>query len=112
MFPDKQSFAEGIYKILVTFMENTTIESLEHYYLVNVNAIETMRRIDESLYTDLIQKFKEQKHAINANSDSGGTGYVNSDPRREGQTVDERELRARKLKTQEYRKHHSTTGLR
>ena len=112
MFPDEQSFAEGIYKILVTFMVNTSIESLEYYYLVHVNAIETMRRIDESLYTDLINKFKEQKHAINANSDSGGTGYVNSDPRRKGQTDDERELRARKQKTQEYRKHHSTAGLR
>jgi hypothetical protein len=44
----------GSIRILVTFMATTTIESLEHYYLVNVNAIETMRRIDESLYTDLI----------------------------------------------------------
>jgi len=112
MYEDAQSFAEGIHEILVTFMATRSIESLEHSYLVNVNAIETMRRIDESLYTDLIHKFKEQKHAINANSDSGGTGYVNSDPRREGQTDDERELRARKQKTQEYRKHHSTAGLR
>ena len=82
MYEDAQSFAEGIHEILVTFMAAKSIESLE------------------------------QKHAINANSDSGGTGYVNSDPRREGQTDDERELRARKRKTQEYRKHHSTAGLR
>ena len=101
MYEDAQSFAEGIHEILVAFMATRSIESLEHYYLVNVNAIETMRRIDESLYTDLIQKFKEQKHAINANSDSGGTGHANSDPRRKGQTDDERELRARKQKTKE-----------
>tara|TARA_R100001510_G_scaffold54003_1_gene56184 strand:+ start:518 stop:856 length:339 start_codon:yes stop_codon:yes gene_type:complete len=112
MYEDEKSFAKGIYEILVNFMSEGSVKSLENYWLVNSNAIETMRKIDESLYLKLIEKFKEKKNEINANSDSGGTGHANSDPRRKGQTDDERELRARKQKTKEYRKHYSTAGLR
>tara|TARA_R100001594_G_C3899561_1_gene230481 strand:+ start:273 stop:611 length:339 start_codon:yes stop_codon:yes gene_type:complete len=112
MYEDPQSFAESIYKLLVDFMSSGSVASLEDYWLVNINAIKTMRKIDESLYLKLIEKFKEKKNEINANTDSGGTGHANSDPRRKGQTNDERELRARKQKTKEYRKHYSTAGLR
>ena len=57
MYEDPQSFAESIYKLLVDFMSSGSVSSLEDYWLVNINAIKTMRKIDESLYLKLIEKF-------------------------------------------------------
>jgi hypothetical protein len=72
MYEDPQSFAESIYKLLVDFMSSGSVASLEDYWLVNINAIKTMRKIDESLYLKLIEKFKEKKNEINANDNGSG----------------------------------------
>ena len=48
MYDDEQSFAEAIYDILVNFMSDSSVRSLENYWLGNKNAIETMRKIDET----------------------------------------------------------------
>jgi hypothetical protein len=87
------------------------VASLEDYWLVNINAIKTMRKIDESLYLKLIEKFKEQKNEINAN-DNGSGKILNNRGSKQSRQDDERELERRKRKTAEYRKHHSTAGLR
>jgi|TARA_X000001388_G_scaffold68135_1_gene55789 hypothetical protein len=111
MYEDPQSFAESIYKLLVDFMSSGSVASLEDYWLVNINAIKTMRKIDESLYLKLIEKFKEQKNEINAN-DNGSGKILNNRGSKQSRQDDERELERRKRKTAEYRKHHSTAGLR
>ena len=111
MYEDPQSFAESIYKLLVDFMSSGSVASLEDYWLVNINAIKTMRKIDESLYLKLIEKFKEKKNEINAN-DNGSGKILNNRGSKQSRQDDERELERRKRKTAEYRKHHSTAGLR
>ena len=111
MYEDPQSFAESIYKLLVDFMSSGSVASLEDYWLVNINAIKTMRKIDESLYLKLIEKFKEKKNEINAN-DNGSGEILNNRGSKQSRQDDERELERRKRKTAEYRKHHSTAGLR
>jgi len=111
MYEDPQSFAESIYKLLVDFMSSGSVASLEDYWLVNINAIKTIRKIDESLYLKLIEKFKEQKNEINAN-DNGSGKILNNRGSKQSRQDDERELERRKRKTAEYRKHHSTAGLR
>ena len=111
MYEDPQSFAESIYKLLLDFMSSGSVASLEDYWLVNINAIKTMRKIDESLYLKLIEKFKEQKNEINAN-DNGSGKILNNRGSKQSRQDDERELERRKRKTAEYRKHHSTAGLR
>ena len=111
MYEDPQSFAESIYKLLVDFMSSGSVASLEDYWLVNINAIKTMRKIDESLYLKLIEKFKEKKNEINAN-DNGSGEILNNRCSKQSRQDDERELERRKRKTAEYRKHHSTAGLR
>jgi len=64
MKPDVE-FAEGIYTLIIGFLFGiTTIRSLEKYYRSNISAIQTMRDIDKELYNKLIDKFKEQRHAI------------------------------------------------
>jgi hypothetical protein len=112
MYEDPQSFAESIYKLLVDFMSSGSVASLEDYWLVNINAIKTMRKIDESLYLKLIEKFKEKKNEINANDNGSGEILNNRGSKQSRQDAEQRELDARKQKTKEYRKHHSTAGLR
>ena len=63
-----QEFAEGIYTLIIGFLSGTdTDHSLEKYYKTNISAIHTMRDIDTELYNQLIDKFKEQRHAIDIN---------------------------------------------
>jgi len=60
-----QEFAEGIYTLIIGFLSGTdTDHSLEKYYKNNISAIHAMRDIDKELYNKLIDKFKEQRHAI------------------------------------------------
>jgi hypothetical protein len=60
-----QEFAEGIYTLITGFLSGTdTDHSLEKYYKNNISAIHAMRNIDKELYNKLIDKFKEQRHAI------------------------------------------------
>mgnify|MGYP003145692944 CR=1 FL=1 len=60
-----QEFAEGIYTLIIGFLSGTdTDHSLEKYYKNNISAIHAMRNIDKELYNKLIDKFKEQRHAI------------------------------------------------
>ena len=112
MYEDEQSFAKGIYEILVNFMSEGSVKSLENYWLVNINAIETMRKIDESLYLKLIEKFKEKKNEINANDNGSGEILNNRGSKQSRQDAEQRELDARKQKTKEYREYYSTAGLR
>tara|TARA_R100000234_G_C4940392_1_gene152676 strand:- start:36 stop:374 length:339 start_codon:yes stop_codon:yes gene_type:complete len=112
MYEDPQSFAESIYKLLVDFMSSGSVASLEDYWLVNINAIITMRKIDESLYLKLIEKFKEKKNEINANDNGSGEILNNRGSKQSRQDAEQRELDARKQKTKEYREYYSTAGLR
>lgn len=112
MYEDPQSFAESIYKLLVDFMSSGSVASLEDYWLVNINAIKTMRKIDESLYLKLIEKFKEKKNEINANDNGSGEILNNRGSEQSRQDAEQRELDARKQKTKEYREYYSTAGLR
>ncbi len=60
-----QEFAAGIYTLITGFLSGTdTDHSLEKYYKNNISAIHAMRDIDKELYNKLIDKFKEQRHAI------------------------------------------------
>jgi len=60
-----QEFAEGIYTLITGFLSGIdTNYSLEKYYKNNISAIHAMRDIDKELYNKLIDKFKEQRHAI------------------------------------------------
>jgi len=60
-----QEFAEGIYTLIIGFLSGTDTDySLEKYYKNNISAIHAMRDIDKELYNKLIDKFKEQRHAI------------------------------------------------
>ena len=111
MYEDEQSFAKGIYEILVNFMSEGSVKSLENYWLVNSNAIETMRKIDESLYLKLIEKFKEKKNEINAN-DNGSGEILNNRGSEQSRQNAERELERRKRKTAEYSEYYKSTGLR
>jgi|TARA_A100001391_G_scaffold110106_1_gene73956 hypothetical protein len=112
MYEDPQSFAESIYKLLVDFMSSGSVASLEDYWLVNINAIKTMRKIDESLYLKLIEKFKEKKNEINANDNGSGEILNNRGSKQSRQDAEQKELDARKQKTKEYREYYSTAGLR
>ena len=112
MYDDEQSFAEAIYDILVNFMSDSSVRSLENYWLGNKNAIETMRKIDESLYTKLIEKFKEKKNEINANDNGSGEILNNRGSEQSRQDAEQRELARRKEKTKEYRKYYKSAGLR
>ena len=61
-----QEFAEGVYKILTAFMVGIeSIDSLEDYYKKNISAIHAVKSTDPKLYEQLINKFKEERHAIN-----------------------------------------------
>ena len=61
-----QEFAKGVYKILTAFMVGIeSIDSLEDYYKKNISAIHAVKSTDPKLYEQLINKFKEERHAIN-----------------------------------------------
>jgi|TARA_R110002124_G_scaffold44543_1_gene135769 hypothetical protein len=60
-----QEFAEGVYKILTAFMVGIeSIDGLEDYYKKNISAIHAVKSTDPKLYEQLINKFKEERHAI------------------------------------------------
>ena len=67
-FTDKKSkrfdIADNIYKTMVLFMPKMSVESLESHYLDNKKAVETMRRMNPSLYEKLILAFKARKKEI------------------------------------------------
>ena len=65
MHPD-QEFAEGVCEIITAFLSGIeTIKNLEKYYRNNISAIHTIEDTDPELHKKLINKFKEQRHAIN-----------------------------------------------
>ena len=65
MNPD-QEFAEGVYKIITAFLSGIkSINRLEDYYKKNISAIHVIKDTDPKLYEQLINKFKEERHAIN-----------------------------------------------
>ena len=80
-FADKKSkrfdIADNIYQTMLVFMPEQSIESLESHYLDNKKAVETMKRMNPSLYDKLILAFKARKKEIlekNQNDkDSTGT---------------------------------------
>jgi hypothetical protein len=67
-FTDKKSkrfdIADNIYKTMVVFMPEQSIESLESHYLDNKKAVETMKRMNPGLYEQLIEEFKARKKEI------------------------------------------------
>ena len=80
-FADKKSkrfdIADNIYQTMLVFMPEQSIESLESHYLDNKKAVETMKRMNPSLYEKLILAFKARKKEIleknQDNKDSNGT---------------------------------------
>ena len=61
-----QEFAEGVYKIITAFLSGIkSINRLEDYYKKNISAIHVIKDTDPKLYEQLINKFKEERHAIN-----------------------------------------------
>ena len=106
-----QKFAEGVYEIITAFLSGIeTIKSLEKYYRNNISAINAIKEIDLKLHKQLINKFKEERHAIN-------TDTVRQDPadkttRRERQTTpEEKAKRARETRIGEYRASHPSAGF-
>ena len=67
-FTDKKSkrfdIADNIYQTMLVFMPEESIENLESHYLDNKKAVETMRRMNPSLYEKLILAFKARKKEI------------------------------------------------
>jgi len=67
-FADKKSkrfdIADNIYQTMLVFMPEQSIESLESHYLDNKKAVETMKRMNPSLYDKLILAFKARKKEI------------------------------------------------
>lgn len=67
-FADKKSkrfdIADNIYQTMLVFMPEQSIESLESHYLDNKKAVETMKRMNPSLYEKLILAFKARKKEI------------------------------------------------
>ena len=67
-FADKKSkrfdIADNIYQTMLVFMPEQSIENLESHYLDNKKAVETMRRMNPSLYDKLILAFKARKKEI------------------------------------------------
>jgi len=80
-FTDKKSkrfdIADNIYQTMLVFMPEQSIESLESHSLDNKKAVETMKRMNPSLYEKLILAFKARKKEIleknQDNQDSNGT---------------------------------------
>ena len=64
-FTDKKSkrfdIADNIYQTMLVFMPEQSIESLESHYLDNKKAVETMRRMNPSLYEKRIRGGKGKK---------------------------------------------------
>ena len=67
-FADKKSkrfdIADNIYQTMLVFMPEQSIENLESHYLDNKKAVETMKRMNPSLYEKLILAFKARKKEI------------------------------------------------
>ena len=104
-------FAQGIYKIISAFMVGIeSIYSLEDYYRKNVSVIDAVKSADTKVHKQLINKFKEKRHAINTHpirqdsidKDVGRTRQSTT----EQEDKDRREERARL-----YRSHHPSAGF-
>ena len=94
MHPD-QEFAKGVYKILTAFMVGIeSIDSLEDYYKKNISAIHAVKSTDPNLYEQLINKFKEERHAIDTHQVRQDAS--NKTTRRERQTTPEQEDKNRR----------------
>ena len=106
-----QEFAEGVYEIITAFLSGIeTIKSLEKYYRNNISAIHSIKEIDPQLYNKLINKFKEERHAIN--TDTIRQDGSNKTTRRERQTTpEEKAKRARETRIGEYRASHPSAGF-
>ena len=60
---------KDIHHILSAFVENITTEKeLEKYWTRNSTAVNTIKRMDSSLYLDLAEKFKAQRKTIQSKS--------------------------------------------
>jgi hypothetical protein len=60
---------KDIHHILSAFVENITTEKeLEKYWTRNSTAVNTIKRMDSSLYLDLVEKFKAQRKTIQSKS--------------------------------------------
>ena len=101
-----QEFAKGVYVIITAFLSGIkSINRLEDYYRKNISAIHVIKNTDPKLYEQLINKFKEERHAIN-------TKQVRQDGSdktagREGPaTASEENKRAREKRIGEYRASH------
>tara|TARA_R110002049_G_scaffold78652_2_gene200008 strand:+ start:3112 stop:3453 length:342 start_codon:yes stop_codon:yes gene_type:complete len=106
-----QEFAKGLYNLIVTFLSGIqTIDSLENYYKKNIGAIDSIKEIDLDLYKQLINKFKEERHAINtdpvrqelADKTAGGEGQV---------TPEQEDKLRREERTRQHRKSYPSAGL-
>ena len=97
-----QEYAENIYALITGFISGiSTAYGLEKYYKDNISAIQAMRDIDTKLYDSLINKFKEQRHAIDTNQvrqeDSDKTAGREGPPAAKEEDRRRRKERARQL---------------
>jgi hypothetical protein len=101
-----QEFAEGIYTLITGFLSGTDTDySLEKYYKNNISAIHAMRDIDKELYNKLIDKFKEQRHAIT--TDRLRQEHTHQTDGREGPpATSEEEKRSRKERARQLAESH------
>ena len=61
---------KDIHHILSAFVENITTEKeLEKYWTRNSTAVNTIKRMDSSLYLDLVEKFKVRRKEIQDGGD-------------------------------------------
>jgi len=106
-----QEYAENIYVLITGFISGiSTAYVLEKYYKDNISAIQAMRDIDTKLYDSLINKFKEQRHAIDTNQ----VRQENSNKviGREGPpAAKEEDRRRRKERARQLAKSHPSTRL-
>tara|TARA_R110000782_G_scaffold30678_1_gene76222 strand:+ start:291 stop:632 length:342 start_codon:yes stop_codon:yes gene_type:complete len=101
-----QEFAKGIYILITGFLSGIdTNYSLEKFYKTNISAIHTMRDIDTELYNQLIDKFKEQRHAIN--TDRLRQEHTHQADGREGpRATEEEDKRSRKERARQLAESH------
>lgn len=104
-------FAQGIYKIISAFMVGIeSIYSLEDYYRKNVSVIDAVKSADTKVHKQLINKFKEKRHAINTHSIRQDS--IDKDVGRTRQSTTEQEDKDRREeRTRLYRSHHPSAGF-
>ena len=106
MSEDMQSFAESIYKIIVSFVDLKSVESLEKYWLSNADAINIIKTTDNDLYEKLISKFKEQKDAINLVANGKTESLDDKSVERLRETETRLEEQRRQRASSRYTEHH------